>query len=427
MTSFPLIFVLLVVSVITASECGYDPEQENDPLRKMESDVDFRPAWSPDGDFIITYADYGLHGVTTDGTRHWDISRKRKDFQTAPDISRNGILAFRHLMGKGDERAWHITLAEAGVDRTRDVSSIKSQSPIAWPIWSPDGRFAAEEWYDRPHWGVRVLDPHGEQIEMVRLGLPPPGWDEILWIRVVQTAWSPDSTQVAILVHAGFTTEPGYRDECGLSAKMGSGLFVASTNNWTPRPVVRTIDENITSVAWHPDGNRLFYVLEPRSVYSSAPACGNETHTLQSIQPDGSDQRLLATLDKDARYVGTPPWRSGGPMHEEVQISSDGKAMLLARTILVYYEPNQYYRGGRTSIHLFDADGSELELLMHNEDDAVYASWSPDGARLAIATPHHERVLLYTMRPDGSDARVLLERNERGKIKTGQGRPLTDE
>ena len=51
-------------------------------------------------------------------------------------------------------------------------------------------------------------------------------------------------------------------------------------------------------------------------------------------------------------------------------------------------------------------------------------SWSNDGTRIAILTEYHS--VLYTVARDGTDNRVLVEKDEYGNLVAAGGRPLSE-
>lgn len=73
--------------------------------------------------------------------------------------------------------------------------------------------------------------------------------------------------------------------------------------------------------------------------------------------------------------------------------------------------------------YIINADGS---LVFHEIGKGPYASWSPDGSRIASVGTHAEEgdptkrsdVFLSTMAPEGSDLRVILRIDEDGRLIT---------
>ncbi|MCY4555665.1 MAG: hypothetical protein OXF79_04660 [Chloroflexi bacterium] len=422
-TAIRLLLVVLVAFVSMGSpDCGGDgPYPSGDPQRGAESHLDFSPAWSPDGEFIITYAGYGLHGVQTDGSEAWQIRKRKRDFLSSPDISIDGRLAFQ----AGRDNSWVRDLLEAFAfpDREEnrieladvDVKKVKRVASVDVPFrripkWSPDGQLLA---YSLRYWrGFVVLDRMGNQVGEFNFWQPGVGFiDGFDKFIVKQLAWAPGSDRLAMVaVH----TDPNLTEADVLITVRADGNDLRT---------VRRAAEGIAlaAPAWTPDGEHILYVQGPvRHVY----AFDGSPSSIQSVRPDGSDQRVLVDLSDVAT-----PWRgiaTPGMLSEEIHVCPNGKDLLLVTRGMYFNHAPRSYSSGISSLHAANTDTGELDLITY-EQDALFASWSPDCSRIAVASPYRDDVMLYTMNADGSDPQVLLERNERGKIKPGHSRPLQDE
>jgi Tol biopolymer transport system component len=105
------------------------------------------------------------------------------------------------------------------------------------------------------------------------------------------------------------------------------------------------------------------------------------------VEVDGSGMENL-TQSNDDEF--SPSW------------SPDGKRIVFVR---------QYATGdqiGGTDLFVLDVESGRVEPLLVTEAGEEYATWSPDGARIAFVSDH-EFVLgaIYTIRPDGSDFRLV--------------------
>ena len=72
---------------------------------------------------------------------------------------------------------------------------------------------------------------------------------------------------------------------------------------------------------------------------------------------------------------------------------------------------------------LVKADGSDVRVLEygHNRYGRLYPAWSPDGSRIAVATPAgsyftRSDLLLFTMSVDGTGVRILARRIDQGMV-----------
>lgn len=166
----------------------------------------------------------------------------------------------------------------------------------------------------------------------------------------------------------------------------------------------------LSALEWSADGQRIFVIHTP----PGGPA------ELVSVQLNGSRQGRLAILDRaeraDARvYI---------PGESALQLSPDSKRLLL--TYRKIWMNDLEFSSATSSVHTVNTDGSNLRLVSR-QDDALYTSWSPDGSRIAVATPHSDAAILYTMDTGGGDIKVLLERDASGEIVSGYGKhPAAD-
>lgn len=159
----------------------------------------------------------------------------------------------------------------------------------------------------------------------------------------------------------------------------------------------------LSALEWSADGQRIFVI--------HAPASG--AAALASVRSNGSDQKRLGGID-DVEYVGASNFSN-----ETLQISPDGKHLLLTSRYILMND--DAFARAITSMHTINTDGSNLRLVSR-QDDALYTAWSPDGSRIAVATPHNDATILYTMDTDGGDIKVLLEHNASGEIVSGYGK-----
>ena len=77
---------------------------------------------------------------------------------------------------------------------------------------------------------------------------------------------------------------------------------------------------------------------------------------------------------------------------------------------------------------MVDADGENFRKIANDP----YAAFSPDGSRVAVASPdkfrYHDAYpdgapFLYTINADGSDMRALVNRDPEGGLKAANHRP----
>ena len=188
--------------------------------------------------------------------------------------------------------------------------------------------------------------------------------------------WSPDGTQLAFLVYQSENTESGYDKRYIVHTVRpdGSGLT--------------ELGDAASSPAWSPDGTRIAFIRD-----------GDETHGLYAMDPDGGNERLLWSLDRedDALWF----W------YNNLAWSPDGSEIL-------YGSASGRFSGPRRVV-VVRVDGSGARTLTEPRSSRNViggAEWSPDGARIAFhVASDASDVVLYTTARDGSDIRVVVRGN----------------
>ena len=199
---------------------------------------------------------------------------------------------------------------------------------------------------------------------------------------------SPDGTRVAYSVcWDSFTfwdsppREPPDEESRAVDAPIGTVFFEVAVWDATTDEVDYLAVGSVP--VWSPDGSRIAFLSD----YNYAdPPDGRRTRVeadpgLFSMAADGSDIQRLAPADPGD--VGLPPrW------------SPDGQLLAFVRGV----------GSAEQAVYTVGADGSNLRQV---SAAASLPSWSPDGARLALALPDGDEVALYTIAADGSDPRRL--------------------
>ena len=153
---------------------------------------------------------------------------------------------------------------------------------------------------------------------------------------------------------------------------------------------------------WSPDGSRLAFAV----IYwdDGAP----DTAHLFTSNPDGSDPREVAELPKEVMWDRNVGVVSGW----------FGTAVWAVRC----------QRGRFSAAHPARPEigykPSTGRVIGPSPNDYSLTSWSKDGSRIAILTEYHS--VLYTVARDGSDSRVLVEKDEDGNLVAAGGRPLSE-
>jgi TolB protein len=272
-------------------------------------------------------------------------------------------------------------------------------------MWSPSGRWLSYVVNTKQVWVVRADETEAHEVGAVEVARPD------------TVAWSPKTDTLAMITRAGLELVP-----------TSSGMF--------PPPLQNT--EGASSVAWSPDGTRIALTREQA-----------ETTQLMVLDESGGGQHVVAqapATDESLRLAGWWPdgtgllaWRispvsvnSAFDGADLVSIALSGKQVHLT-TMLPYpqwlsWSPDGHHlavvegkgREANTGKHLavcdVAADGCQ-SVAGSPGTVALDPAWSPDGSQIAYVQADDDVTLrfvdwlrtreLWTMRPDGSEAKRL--------------------
>ena len=157
----------------------------------------------------------------------------------------------------------------------------------------------------------------------------------------------------------------------GAAGSYGYEIAVAGVEGTRPRRLTGNGRfDNYPS--WSPDGTRIAFLTGGN---------GRSGSDLAVIAADGSERR---EFEIDEGVVLHPPqWSPDG--ERLAVVGTDVNVRILA-------------------IYTIGADGSDVRRL---GTAASGPAWSPDGTRIAFATDEGDEIALYTMAPDGTDARKV--------------------
>ena len=248
-----------------------------------------------------------------------------------------------------------------------------------YPAWSPDGtRIAFVSGRDVPGlWRHREAGLYTMAADGAGVRRLSADGDSVAW---QPPAWSPDGRALAVTAR-----RPGEASE---------GLYLAQADGVG----LRRLSDTVSGGAWSPDGTRLAFA-----------------------QPEGAGLALY-TIGANGKYpqrvTVTPRWQprhgtAGGWIHT-LAWSPDGSKLLYAcgpEHFCVVTLDGQPVSGpcpGRVDGTVcYSRDGVAVETSLVGDR----AAWSPDGARIAVASrpePRvYNRIILYSAAPDGSDRQPL--------------------
>lgn len=383
----------LLVLGSTVSLCG-DPNNPGESWFQQEGHPQFTPKWTPDGNHIV-FSDQSprhLYLARIDGTKVEKIAGGRGEYEIyySPDISPDGSRIVYGTARYPGERARSLEIETADLDgsnrRDREDKRIIGESPV----WSPDGSRIA---FIYPSNGHSVMAADGSEQRTVfgpeYFGQPFELGQNINGIyprSYSPPAWSPDGTKLALAVHFHAVNNPsGDRDRWRAIYTVGAdgtglALLYTSPTFWIgPR----------TSPAWSPDGRRLAFILDGASTDKSG-----RVRNVYTIGVDGSELRRIAEVSLRSQPGGSLSWSPNGTE--------------------ILFTVATTYRAPPGAVYIARADGSGLRRVGAGD----YASWSPDGSRIAVI----ERLSNYYLSirpPEGPDALLLVTQDQDGNFKAG--------
>ena len=413
----------------------------------------FTPQWTPDGERIVFALGHPVHArryieagstfvASADGSNLGPISEnvgKKYEVDFSPDISPDGSrIVYTTTRHKAEdpaaERAARRTLFRnfeietAGLDGSDRRQLTRSGLQDLSPVWSPDGTRIAFVREDRfrfdgmeghvEHGSIHYIGPEYGERGIYTMAADGSDLRLLFATHSVKAGpvWSPDGTKLAFVLRE-LDQERGahYRQD---------RLYVVDAGGSAPVRLYTTLDGRFDRLpgapAWSPDGSELAFAhYDPYSLgvedkdRESSNALGGML--LYSIGPDGSGLRQMARSSIRAETLNLA-W------------SPDGMGILLSTP-----GPSDWLEDSRGplqrgSVQLVRADGSGLYTLAQG----AYASWSPDGSRIALVERHQGFTregryagpvgrFVFTVAPDGSDIRVLVTIDEEGELSAAGG------
>ena len=347
------------------------------------------PQWSSDGNLIV-FDKYdpkkraAINIVRSDGSELKKISAGSGDSEADywPDISPDGSRVVystsrhRTKLNGNWRRNFEIETSKLdGSDRRRlTYNGVSDFSPA----WSPDGRgiaFYTSQDYDKVV--VMATDGPDKRIIFDARTVDPGTFDlekgAIMSGMMVRRGpvWSPEGEMLSFVGSTNFGKELVGPENP--STRIGTLSVVYSVEadgeGLAPLFVASSVEDfTLRAMAWSPDGRELAFM------HHDANSGERGEWILYAIGHDGSGLRKVSELDYRGRFSSL----SWSPNGDEILVVSDG------------------------DLYVAKADGSGYREVAQ----APYASWSPDGSRIAISGG--SGFYLTTIAADGSDEQVLV-------------------
>jgi Tol biopolymer transport system component len=315
-----------------------------------------------------------------------------------------------HNTSPGLRRAATLALLAHGIARV--IPAQMQQVGGTRPIISRDGQWVSYQAARDGNWDIYVarIDGSGERrisdyAEKNFAALGPVSW---LGSNILIPRRFNGSTQVAVFTGPGTSGEivqsvsvPADARAIRPSADGRQIVFLRGAAQH-PRLSVATIDggqvrdltdatKAVLNPDWSPDGSRIaFTVVDSAGVLGDTTATG----TLMTVNADGTGLRRVATLSASD---GVPLWAAWSPDGRRIALQSGN-----------YVRPRMEDK--TADLWLVDVESGRItKLAPHparpylNEAPA----WFPDGSRIAFQSNRTGVLQVWTMKPDGTDARQL--------------------
>ena len=375
--------------------------------------ADRTPRWSSDGQTIVVNIGDYIYAVSANGDEFWRIPKKtsadRKYGEYSPSLSPDGRVAYRLYLEEDsigffelitDDEGNYIESAKLdGSDVKRVAYTGKLPSN---PVFSPDGSRIAFKTLEHE----RIPGEVGSRPVILWKTMAPDGSDK----RVLKSPGRFDRVE-----WSNYSRRVAYVEE----SEDGSGYTVSSVR-WDgedERTVAKVSKSDayrrITRPRWSPTDNRIYFAVKDEVV--GTPFV--DAVKLYSVASDGSGVRLIADLGET--FINSGP-----------HLSPDGSEFLFVNERGVYLINTE----GKNLRNIISGYDFKSDVMYINDASRVisfgrYASWSPDGNRIAVLfystypIIDGHVVVLFTMARDGSDTRALIV-HEDGMFRSGNGELL---
>ena len=292
----------------------------------------------------------------------------------SPDGSR---ITYTSRQYQTEDMRYDYEIASVAIDGSNPKRLTENRYIDHYPAWSPYGRNIAYLGYS----ALRVMLADGSEQQELSINQPLPGsFRRPSRLDVYETApvWSPDGQQLAFVAKG---------------TNVVRSVYAVRTDG----SELTEISDTMSPPSWSPDGSRLAFAK-----------LDGEDVVLYTVKPDGSDlQAITKVTDRETLYLG-------------------GRYFTWITTLAWSPEGSHILLGCGIRVCVVDLDGvvvgeSPFETILDPSISTLIsrlpqsaAAWSPDGSSVAVRV-HIDcwtdgKPVVYTMDPDGSNVRMLVER-----------------
>ena len=383
---FVHIFAFCMAYGFSQMESGLGEAEEALDNQTMASAAK-EPQWFPDGSqivfshkgsiFLIDAS--GSHLQVVHGSGKEPVAYNVIDLAYAPSVAPDGSrIAYSAYTESGwflwKSESWEIITSKPDGSDKRQLT--KNENLDVGPAWSPEGGHIAfmsapltNTYRTR---GIYVMTADGSASRSIVMFADLGGSiGSVQYENTRSPVWSQSGENFAFVLK-----------QVEESSRV---LFVTTADGSS----LKELAEEASPPTWSPQGSRIAFAMREawHDDYPQATAAG-----IYIIRVDGSDlQKIVAFPSREVPWSNSISW------------SPDGSEILFGAYVI-------------------NIDGSDIRRL---PGPGSHTAWSPDGSRIAVYAGSDSDVVLYTVARDGSDGRILVERNDEGSLVASNGRPFT--
>ena len=239
------------------------------------------PIWSPDGTKIAFCSardgNSEVYIMSPDGSNQINLS-KNGAFDDGPAWSPDG----RSIAFCSNRNATHLEIYTLNIENGQIFRLTRSSGNDMNPVWSPDGNKIAFTSERDGNLEIYVMNADGSN----QINLTKHPSDDL------QPAWSSDNKKIAF------------------TRKDGGDIWTINADGSDLRNLTKysgNVMEGGSDIepAWSPDGSKIAFASD--RVFASATKSGNSWNSIYTMNPDGSDQKIISNYEM-LREDRVPSW-----------------------------------------------------------------------------------------------------------------------
>ena len=237
----------------------------------------------------------------------------------------------------------------------RHILQRDSPTRISDPSWAPDSNHILYRQYTGNP-GIFIIDDNGNNVVNVPQDLYKSGF---------LPAWSPKRDQIGYIKIVTTSHPPPNPLQ----------IYMMNLAKAHVAPLTSGGDEERIPLAWHPDGQRILFVM-------LTPVEGTQWSDIFVMDNNGEN---IINLTQTPEIEANASW------------SPDGKQIVFDREV----------GKDNSAIFVMEADGQNPQRLTFEPGINLAPSWSPDGNRIAFLSYRNGALRIYTMDTNGQNVQQV--------------------